>query len=138
MSLKTRGYANVYFCYICGSFVAKAQRQNVTKSVQNVYYAYFGIKLGDQDKTWSPHKVCHSCVKSLCRWSNGKQKVWHLTSRLCGESQRHMEMNAISAVAMFLDSMQKINITFLTLIYHLRFDPSLMDQISLYQHHLQY
>ena len=53
MSLKTRGCANDTndFCYTCGSFVPKAQRENVTKFVQKVYYAYFGIELGDKDKT---------------------------------------------------------------------------------------
>ena len=79
MSLKKRGCANdlhyLYFCYICSSFVAEAQRQTVTKFVKNVYYAYFGIKLGDQDKTWATHKACSSYVASLHRWSNGKQKV---------------------------------------------------------------
>ena len=75
MSLRTRGCANDsnHFCYIYGSFVAKAQRQNVTKLVKNVYYAYFGIKVGDQGQTWAPHNVCRSCIESLRRWSNGKQ-----------------------------------------------------------------
>ena len=50
------------------------QCQNETKFVENLYYVYFGINLGDQDKAWAPHKVSHSCVESLHRWSNGKQK----------------------------------------------------------------
>ena len=76
MSSRSRGCTNDpnIFCYICGEYVVKSQRQNITNFVKNVYYAYFGIKLGDQDKTWAPHKVCRSCVKSLRRWSKGKQK----------------------------------------------------------------
>ena len=42
--------------------------------VKNVYYAYFGIKLRDQDKAWAPHKVRCICVSSLRQWSTGKQK----------------------------------------------------------------
>ena len=76
MSSRSRGCTNDpnIFCYICGEYVVKSQRQNITNFVKNVYYAYFGIKLGDQDKTWAPHKVCRSCVESLRRWSKGKQK----------------------------------------------------------------
>ncbi|XP_076808692.1 uncharacterized protein LOC143451831 [Clavelina lepadiformis] len=29
------------------------------------YRAYFGIHLGDQDKKWSPHIVCHNCEEML-------------------------------------------------------------------------
>ena len=73
MSSKRRGYVNDpdIFCYICGSFVPSVQRQNVTPYVKNVYYAYYGIMLGDQDKAWAPHRLCHTCVSSLRQW---KQK----------------------------------------------------------------
>ena len=74
MSSKRRGCINDpdIFCYICGSFVPSVQRQNITPFVKNVYYAYFGVKLGDQDKVWAPHKVCRNCVSSLRQWSIGK------------------------------------------------------------------
>ena len=67
MSLRTRGCVNdtYNFCYICGSFIAKAQCQNVTRFVDNKYYVYFRIKLGVWDKAWAPHKFCHCCVESL-------------------------------------------------------------------------
>jgi hypothetical protein len=41
-----------------------------------VYYAYFGVKLGDQDKSWAPHKVCYFCVEDLRKRSNGKKKAF--------------------------------------------------------------
>ena len=41
------------FCYICGSFATPKQRTTITDFVQKVYHAYFGIKLGDQDKHWA-------------------------------------------------------------------------------------
>jgi hypothetical protein len=41
------------FCYICGSFATPKQRTTITDFVQKVYHAYFGIKLGDQNKPWA-------------------------------------------------------------------------------------
>jgi hypothetical protein len=41
-----------------------------------VYYAYFGVKLGDQDKSWAPHKVCYVCVEDVRKWSKGKKKAF--------------------------------------------------------------
>jgi hypothetical protein len=41
-----------------------------------VYYAYFGVKLGDQDNSWAPHKVCYVCVEGLRKWSKGKKKAF--------------------------------------------------------------
>jgi len=63
------------FCYICGSFTPAKQRQNITSFVKQVYHAYFQVKLGDQDKSWAPHKVCKYCVESLRLWSKGKKKA---------------------------------------------------------------
>ena len=66
ISSRTRDCTNdpSNFCYICGrlSFVAKAKHQNVTRLVENVCYAYIGIKLGDEGKAWAIHKVCRCCV----------------------------------------------------------------------------
>ena len=76
MSSKGRGCVNHpnIFCYICGSYVPSVQRHKITPFVKSVYYAYFGVKLGDQDKPWAPHKVCRGCVSSLRQWSIGKRK----------------------------------------------------------------
>jgi len=63
------------FCYVCGSFNIVKQRQDITTFVKQAYRAYFGIKLGDQDKCWAPHKVCRYCVESLRLWSKGKKKA---------------------------------------------------------------
>ena len=63
------------FCYICGCFTIAKQRQNISTFVKQAYHAYFGIKLGDQDKLWAPHTVCRYCVESLRLWSKGKKKA---------------------------------------------------------------
>ena len=63
------------FCYICGSFMAPKQKRNISDFVKRAYFSYFKLKLGDQDKTWAPHKVCHSCEESLRQWTKGKDKI---------------------------------------------------------------
>lgn len=62
------------FCYICGELVVKKQQRVLTDFVKKVYFAYFGIKVGDQDKSWAPHRVCSSCVEGLRMWSKRKVK----------------------------------------------------------------
>ena len=32
----------------------------ITPFVKNIYYAFFGVKLGDKDKAWDFHKVCRN------------------------------------------------------------------------------
>lgn len=49
------------FCYICGEFTIKSQQRNISDFVRKVYFAYFKLKLGDQDKPWASHKVCRRC-----------------------------------------------------------------------------
>jgi hypothetical protein len=39
-----------------------------------MYYAYSGMKLGDQDKSWDLHKVCCFCVEKLRQWTQHKKK----------------------------------------------------------------
>lgn len=62
------------FCYICGVYTLSRQRRNITSFVKRAYRAYFGIHLGDQDKKWSPHVVCHNCEEMLRDWTKGKRK----------------------------------------------------------------
>ena len=62
------------FCYISGCFTVPKQRQNITDFVKKAYLAYFGIKLGDQDKFWAPPKVCKTCIENLRQCIMGKRK----------------------------------------------------------------
>lgn len=74
--MTSRGCVNCpdSFCYICGEFVVKKQQRSITDFVKKVYFAYFGVKIGDQDKSWAPHRVCSGCVEGLRSWSKGKVK----------------------------------------------------------------
>ena len=60
------------FCYICGECKLVKYRFNVRDFTKRAYEAYFGIKLGDQDKSWAPHKVCRQCTETLRCWTQGK------------------------------------------------------------------
>lgn len=64
------------FCYICGEFVIKKHQRNITDFVKKVYLSYFGTKLGDQEKSWAPHKVCYVCVEDLRKWSKKERKTF--------------------------------------------------------------
>ena len=45
--------------------MTKHQRKGIMDFVKQSYFAYFEVKLGDQDKPWAPHKVCKTCVENL-------------------------------------------------------------------------
>ena len=61
------------FCYICGCYTLHHQRRNISLFVKRAYKAYFEVHLGDQDKKWAPHVVCHNCEEMLRSWTKGKR-----------------------------------------------------------------
>jgi hypothetical protein len=56
------------FRYVCGCYVIKKQERNFTPFIKNLCFAYFKMKLGDQDKKWDPHVVCKTCAENLRQW----------------------------------------------------------------------
>ena len=42
--------------------------------MKRVYFTYFGVRVGDQDKQWAPHIACKTCVEHLHQWINGKRR----------------------------------------------------------------
>ena len=62
------------FCYICGEYTFEKNRKTISDFVRRAYLGYFGVKLGDQDRTWAPHIVCKTCTEHLRQWTNGKRK----------------------------------------------------------------
>ena len=61
------------FCSICDEYTFVPYRNPVTTFIKQTYHAYFGMKLGDQDKAWVPHLVCKSCTECLRQRSKGKK-----------------------------------------------------------------
>ena len=55
------------FCYICGGYIMAKYQFNVRADE-----AYFGKKLGDQDKSWALDKVCKHCTETLHFLTQGK------------------------------------------------------------------
>jgi hypothetical protein len=54
----------------------KKPQRNIMGFISKVYCGYCGVKLGDQDKSWAPHRVCCVCVEDLRKWSKGKKKTF--------------------------------------------------------------
>ena len=80
------------FCYFCGEFVVKKQQRNITDFVEKVYFAYFGVKIGDQDKSWALHGVCLGCVERFRMWSKGKVKSFRFgVPMIWREPQNHSD-----------------------------------------------
>jgi hypothetical protein len=77
----------------------KKHQRNITSFIRKVYCACFGVKLGDQDKSWAPHKVCYVCVENLKKLSKGKKKAFRFGIPMTWKEQKS-HMIDIFAVAM--------------------------------------
>ena len=63
------------FCYVCGKFTLRQHPKSISEFVVKAYFAYFGIKLGDQDKRWAPHITCSVCYSNLHGWTCRKRSL---------------------------------------------------------------
>lgn len=77
------------FCYICDEFTIKSQQRNISDFVRKVYFAYFKLKLGDQDKPWAPHKVCRRCEEDLRLWFKGKKNAFRFGIPMIWREQKN-------------------------------------------------
>jgi len=57
---------------VWGRVTLVSQRRSIAPLIKKECYLYFGCKLGDQDKKWTPHIVCKSCAIHLGGWINRK------------------------------------------------------------------
>lgn len=65
------------FCYVCGYYIGPNQAKHKIVSGTKffiAYHAYFGMAMGDQDKSWAPHYTCGSCRSTLEGWLRGTRK----------------------------------------------------------------
>ena len=65
------------FCYVCGEFIRKrAKKHSLTTSAKMnaAYKAYFGMPVGDQDRSWAPHFSCDCCKRTLEGWFRGEKR----------------------------------------------------------------
>ena len=61
------------FYYVCGEVTPKSQKRTITTDLRKIYGAYFGCRLGDQEKKWAPHIICSACSNGLRDWLNGRK-----------------------------------------------------------------
>ena len=59
---------------ICGHVVFPDRQIKVMDFVKKAYQAYFGVKLGDQDKPFAPLICSKTCVENLRDLRNKKWK----------------------------------------------------------------
>ena len=62
------------FCYVCGLYISLRQVKYKIKAEAKFSYAYeiyFGMKIGDQDKSWAPPVICETCRSNLDGWLRG-------------------------------------------------------------------
>ena len=62
------------FFYICGNVVLPSYQAKTTDFVVKAYRDYFVLKLGDQDKPFTPQVCSKTCVENLRDWRNDKRK----------------------------------------------------------------
>ena len=61
------------FCYIYGNVVLHNRQAKITDFVKKAYCDHFGVKLGDQDKSFTP-TVAVTREENLRDWRNGERK----------------------------------------------------------------
>ena len=88
------------FCYIYGRFTTLKERRKITVFIQKACHSYFGVKLGGQDKSWTPHRICASCVSILILRTKGKN-ISLLGFLWYGECRKIILMFATFAVSTF-------------------------------------
>jgi hypothetical protein len=96
------------FCYFCGQRMIEKHQRNITGFIINGYYTYFGVKLGDQGKSWAAHEVCYVCVEDVREWSKGKRKHSDLLYQWYGGSHKITLNIDIFAVVMLRVTTVKI------------------------------
>ena len=118
MSKESRKYAldsNVFY-YICGRFTTPKERWKSTDFIQKAYHAYFGVKLGDQDKPWAPHRVCASCASIMSLWTKGKKHFTFGVPLVWREPKNHSDdcyfcsVNVSRAISKTRSSMKYLNL----------------------------
>ena len=83
------------FCYVCGLYISLRQVEYKIKAEAKFSYAYemyFGMEIGDQDKSWAPHVICETCRSNLDGWLRGdRHSMPFAIPRIWRESQNHID-----------------------------------------------
>ena len=63
----------IYFATIVVNSQKFPTERGIDDLADNLYHAYFGMKLGDHDQSWTPHIVCKTCLEHSRQWENDKR-----------------------------------------------------------------
>jgi hypothetical protein len=55
--------------------VFESKVRQIGSFVKKLYFSYFKLKVGDQDKSFAPHIACNTCVEGLRYWFDGIRKA---------------------------------------------------------------
>ena len=61
------------FCYICDEITCFSHNLNKMLLVKTAYQQYLCMRIGNQDKSWTPHISCNSCLIILQEWLKNKR-----------------------------------------------------------------
>ena len=56
------------FRYVCRELTLIKNPLKITEKVKKSYLGYFGVKIGDQDKSRASHVICKGCQVRFIRW----------------------------------------------------------------------
>ena len=75
-----RGFKNNpdVFCCICGEFTKVIKIKKIDDLVDNLYHDHFGMKRGDQGKSFASNIVCKICVEHFCQWKIQQVQLYKL------------------------------------------------------------
>ena len=128
------------FCYICGEYMMVEYRFNMKDFTNRAYEAYFGMKLGNQDKFWASHKMCKHCTATLHSFGpNAKSVRCDLGFLWYGVSQKITMMIVIFAWWICLKVSSEVRKVGIILILSLLDDPyhiALKFQLQFLLHYL--
>ena len=116
--------AHAFFC-TCGQFTIKGNRMEIDGFYKKAYFAYFKVKLGDQDKPWAPHYVCNTC-----QWTNRKRKSisFGIPMILRAPSSHHDDCYFLQSQINMVSIRRTVNLDSIHL-FHLQYDQHLMTSI---------
>ncbi|KYN14527.1 hypothetical protein ALC57_13268 [Trachymyrmex cornetzi] len=63
------------FCYICGTFEAKAYRREINDSIKGQFEECYQTPMKNLDKSWVPDSICEDCRRTLKNWNSIKKEV---------------------------------------------------------------
>ena len=63
------------FCCVCVEVTFKFQRKTFIALIKKCYELYFGCNSGDEEKFWTLHICCATCVRILNGWKNGSRHI---------------------------------------------------------------